>query len=110
MKPRHAFHLLVKNIPGITQEFKFHPKRKFRADYAIPDKMILIEYDGLMSSKSRHTTVSGFTRDCEKMNLAAQLGYRVFRYTALNYANVVGDLNEIIIQNQNQNNGRNQSL
>lgn len=84
--------------PGIVEEFKFCDGRKFRADYAIPEKMILIEFEGIISKKSRHTTITGYSKDCIKYNLAAVLGYRVLRYTALNFRNVWDDL-KLINQN-----------
>lgn len=66
-------------------EHKFHPDRKFRFDIAIPDRMIAIEYEGLMSKKSRHTNVVGYSKDATKYNLALELGWKVYRYTTLNY-------------------------
>ncbi len=66
-------------------EYQFHDVRKFRFDIAIPDKMIAIEYEGLNSEKSGHTTVTGYTKDTDKYNLATSLGWRILRYTALNY-------------------------
>ena len=68
--------------PGLVREHKFHQVRRWRFDWAYPDHKIAIEYEGLMSRKSRHTTISGFTADCEKYNSAAQLGWRVYRFTA----------------------------
>lgn len=59
--------------------------RMFRFDFAIVDKMIAIEYEGINGGKSRHTTLTGYTKDTEKYNLAQQLGWKVYRYTALNY-------------------------
>ena len=58
------------------------PFRLWRFDFAWPDVKVAIEYEGLMSAKSRHTTVSGFSDDCEKYNAAAQLGWAVYRFTA----------------------------
>lgn len=81
-----------KLIPDYVEELKFHPKRRFRFDWAIPDLKIAIEYEGLMSKKSRHTTITGFTNDTIKYNEAVKLGWRVLRYTALNYKNLYGDL------------------
>lgn len=74
------------------KEFLFVPNRKFRADFAIPSLKILIEYEGVFSRKSRHTTVSGYSKDCQKYNFAAKLGYRVLRYTAKNYTEFLDDL------------------
>lgn len=61
------------------------PGRKFKADWAIPDKMVMVEYEGLNSAKSRHTTIGGYTTDTEKYNLAQAAGWRVVRVTILNY-------------------------
>jgi hypothetical protein len=65
-------------------EHQFAPPRKFRFDLAIPSLKIAIEYEGVISDKSGHTTIKGFTKDCQKYNLAASLGWSVYRYTALN--------------------------
>ncbi len=78
----------------VVTEFEFAKPRKYRADVSInvitPKGLqkILIEYEGLVSSKSRHTTLTGYTNDCDKYNLATSLGYKVYRYTALNYKNI----------------------
>ena len=72
----------------VLTEFQFAKPRKFRADIKISHSNILIEYEGLVSSKSRHTTLTGYTNDCDKYNLATSLGYKVYRYTALNYKNI----------------------
>lgn len=76
------------------KEYKFNPQRKWRFDFAIPEMKIGIEYEGLMSAKSRHTTITGFSNDTEKYNAAQALGWRVLRYTALNYKQMGSDLNQ----------------
>lgn len=76
-------------------EYAFHPERKWRFDFAIPELKIGIEYEGLLSDKSRHTTVKGYTNDSEKYNAAQMLGWRVLRYTAINYKQLASDLNGI---------------
>lgn len=77
-------------------EYKFSDDRKFRFDIAIPEKKIAIEYEGLFSDKSRHTSVTGFTMDTEKYNLAIIEGWRVLRYTPMNYKHFFADLNKIL--------------
>jgi hypothetical protein len=42
---------------------------------------LLIEIDGGSWVAGRHTRGSGFEKDAEKLNAAAELGYRVLRYT-----------------------------
>jgi very-short-patch-repair endonuclease len=76
----------------VVKEHKFHPIRKWRFDFAVPDKMIGIEYDGLQSAKSRHTTLTGFSGDTEKMNEAQALGWKVIRFTVKNYKTVMKEL------------------
>lgn len=61
-------------------EYRFHPDRKWRADFAIPSAKILIEIDGGVWSGGRHTRGAGFLGDMEKLNAAACLGYRVLRF------------------------------
>lgn len=57
--------------------------RRFRSDYAELDYGILLEYEGLQSkkSRSRHTTIDGFTRDCTKYNMCTSMGFSCLRYT-----------------------------
>lgn len=77
-------------------EYKFLETRKFRFDWAIPSMNIAIEYEGIFSEKSRHTSLSGYTNDCEKYNLAVQNGWKVLRYTAKNYLDFEKDLNNLL--------------
>ncbi|CAB4126500.1 hypothetical protein UFOVP74_54 [uncultured Caudovirales phage] len=79
-----------------TAELRFDEVRKFRFDLAIPDRMISIEYEGLMSKTSRHTTKTGYTRDSTKYNLATVKGWRVLRYTAGNYREFDNDINKML--------------
>jgi hypothetical protein len=79
----------------LQEEYKFHVERNFRLDYFIPALKLGIEYEGIMSEKSRHTTVTGYSKDTDKYRLAAMEGINVLRYTPLNYKNVIDDLNEI---------------
>lgn len=96
-KERQLFHLLLmqtcKNMKiQVKEEHLFAEGRKFRFDYAIPELMVAVEYEGVMSGKARHTTIGGYSKDCEKYNLAAANGWKLLRYTALNYSQVTTDL------------------
>ena len=77
-------------------EHRFHETRQWRFDIAIPSLKIAIEYEGIMSRKSRHTTVTGYTKDCEKYNAATIAGWRVLRYNAINYKSLGDDLMMLI--------------
>jgi very-short-patch-repair endonuclease len=82
---KHIIKTLHYSGINYVTEYRFHDVRQYRFDIAIPDKMIAIEYEGLNSEKSGHTTLKGYTKDTDKYNLAASLGWTVLRYTALNY-------------------------
>lgn len=73
-------HVLRRIASDAVAEFRFHPDRKWRADFAIPSAKILIEIDGGVWSGGRHTRGAGFVGDMEKLNAAAVLGYRVLRF------------------------------
>lgn len=73
-------------------EHRFNETRQWRFDIAIPSLKIAIEYERIMSRKSRHTTVTGYTKDCEKYNAATIAGWRVLRYNAINYKSLGDDL------------------
>jgi len=91
---------LILHAMGIAYEleYRFHDLRKFRFDIAILDFKVGIEYEGLMSEKSRHTTIDGFTMDCIKYNLAQLNGWKVLRYTAKNYTGFGSDIHTILNQ------------
>lgn len=62
-------------------EFQFHDKRKWRADYKITASNILVEIEGSVWTRGRHTRGAGFLADCEKYNTATMMGYRVLRFS-----------------------------
>ena len=90
--------LLTANKIKFEREHKFSESRKFRFDFVLLplDMKVAIEYEGIISGKSRHTSITGFTKDCEKYNLAIVEGWRVLRYTQLNFNRVVDDVNYLL--------------
>lgn len=61
-------------------EYRFHPVRKWRFDWAFPEQKIAIEVEGNawnVSGGGRHMQDT----DLEKYNNAAALGWRVFRFS-----------------------------
>ena len=63
------------------REFKFHQKRKWRADFHIVGKRILVEVEGGVWSGGRHTRGKGYIGDMEKYNAAVVMGYQVLRFS-----------------------------
>ncbi len=68
----------------LVKEFRFHPKRRWRFDYAFPPLKIAIEVEGGVWTKGRHTRGSGFVKDMEKYNTAAVQGWTLIRVTPKN--------------------------
>lgn len=62
-----------------VKEYKFHPTRRWRFDYAIPEYKIALEVEGGVWTGGRHTSPRGFLNDMEKYNTALLMGWRVFR-------------------------------
>lgn len=65
---------------NFEQEYKFHPDRKWRADFFITGTNILIEVEGGVWSGGRHTRGKGYLGDMEKYNAAAVMGFKVLRF------------------------------
>ena len=102
MKPGEANKLLIlqtlQTIFGterVVCEHMFHPVRRWRFDYAIPEIKLAVEYHGhagfirkAINGKaipSGHSTIKGLTNDSEKGNSAISHGWRVLAFTALHF-------------------------
>jgi very-short-patch-repair endonuclease len=68
-------------LPTPVKEYRFHPKRRWRFDYAWPEHRIAIEIEGGAWIYGRHNRAKGFVNDMQKYNEAVMLGWRVLRYT-----------------------------
>lgn len=64
--------------PYLVTEYKFHPERKWRFDYAHLPTKTAIEINGGVWSGGRHNRGAGYLRDREKVNTAQMLGWKVF--------------------------------
>lgn len=67
--------------PELVAEHRWHPKRRWRFDFAHPESRTAIEIEGGVWAGGRHTRGAGFERDCEKYNAAAMHGWAVLRLT-----------------------------
>lgn len=83
-----AFQLKAVGLLGV-REHRFHPKRRYRFDFAWPDVKLAAEVEGVTYEGNgkdtrlggRHVSPKGFEDDAEKYNEAAILGWRVLRLT-----------------------------
>ena len=68
-------------LPDPATELLFHPKRKWRFDYAWEEQKLALEIHGGIHSGGRHTRGRGFVEDRAKMNEATLLGWTVLEVT-----------------------------
>lgn len=64
-----------------VKEYRFHPTRRWRFDYAIPAYMVALEVEGGVWSGGRHTSPKGFLGDMEKYNTGTAMGWSILRCT-----------------------------
>ena len=81
LEVRFAYFWGILDGPKLVEELAFHPKRKWRFDFAHPATKTAIEIEGGVWGQSRHTKPVGYIKDCEKYNAAAAAGWTVFRLT-----------------------------
>lgn len=74
-------HCQAHRWPMPVQEYRFHPVRKWRFDYAWVEQKVALEQEGGVFRGGRHTSGFGFLKDMEKYNTATALGWRIIRGT-----------------------------
>jgi very-short-patch-repair endonuclease len=72
-----ALHCRVEGL-NVYREFPFAPPRKWRFDFAFPEKKLAVEVEGGFGGRHQR---GGFVTDMEKYNAAAKLGWMVLRFT-----------------------------
>lgn len=87
-----SLYLLLKSeglLNGVTREFRFHPERKWRFDFAWPDLKVAVEVHGgiWMTGRSGHASGTGRARDAEKLNEATIHGWSLLEVTSNHIAN-----------------------
>ena len=77
------FASLCKKETGVecVKEYKFHPVRKWRFDYAFVEKKVAVEVDGGVWIGGRHNRPLGYKNDMEKFNAAATMGWLILKFT-----------------------------
>ena len=83
LESKFLFLWRVAQGPPLEREFRFHPQRKWRADFAHLPSRTLIEIEGgiFLRSGGRHNRGGGYARDTEKYLEAAMAGWTVLRLT-----------------------------
>lgn len=74
-------HIRDAKLPMPAREYQFHDVRRWKFDFAWPDKFVAVECEGGTKNNGRHNRAKGFENDCEKYNFAVLGGWRVLRFT-----------------------------
>jgi very-short-patch-repair endonuclease len=77
-----ANHIRAVGLPEPVTEFRFHPVRKWRFDFAWPEKMLAIEVNGGTWNAGRHARGKGLSNDAEKGAVAQIMGWMVLSVTS----------------------------
>src|SRR5512138_3872676 len=75
-------HIRLTGLPAPAREYRFHPRRRWRFDFAWPLYKVAVEVDGGIYCRGRHVRGSGFEKDAEKRNAAVLAGWRVLHFTS----------------------------
>jgi len=69
--------------PALEEEVRFCKDKRFRFDFASRAAKVAVEIEGgiWMRGGGRHNRPAGYSKDCTKYNIAAALGWTVFRLT-----------------------------
>jgi hypothetical protein len=68
-------------LPAPTSEYRFHPTRKWRFDFAWPAEKVGLEINGGVFTAGRHVRGEALLKEYEKLNEAAAHGWRVLFVT-----------------------------
>lgn len=77
-----AAHIRLHGLPEPERQYRFHPERRWRFDFAWPRHRLAVEVDGVLWGKQGgHQRPDDYAEDCEKLNEAVLMDWRVLRFT-----------------------------
>ena len=82
LEAEFALQLRAHAVTGWTREFRFHPTRKWRFDFAFPEQKVAIELHGATYSNGRHNRGAGMRNDADKVNAAQLMGWLTLTFTS----------------------------
>ncbi len=82
-------HIKAHKLRVPEREYRFHPDRRWRFDFAWVDIKLAVEVDGVLWDKQgRHQRPKGMANDNDKNNEAVLLGWRVLYFTPAQIKNL----------------------
>ncbi|HEX2905889.1 MAG TPA: hypothetical protein VHO69_03465 [Phototrophicaceae bacterium] len=76
-----AYATYAAGFPQPHRQYQFAHPRKWKFDFAWPESRIAVEIDGGTWIHGGHSRGAGQSKDAEKRNTAALLGWTVFSFT-----------------------------
>ena len=76
-----AFQIRVAKLPEPEREYRVCNTRRWRTDFAWPEKRVALEVEGGQWSNGRHVRGQGYENDCLKYSALAIAGWCVIRAT-----------------------------
>lgn len=76
-----ALHIRAHKLAEPEREYRFAKPRRWRFDFAWPQEKIAAECEGGTWINGGHSRGKGFEKDAFKYNVAALMGWQVFRFT-----------------------------
>lgn len=74
-----ARQLKLAGVPEPERQWRFHPVRRWRFDFAWPGDRLAVEVEGGIFVQGRHARGTGILGDMEKYAEATLIGWRVLR-------------------------------
>lgn len=87
-----ALYTVMFKLPKPEMEYRFDPSRKWRFDFAWPDKKVAVEVDG----ETSHARYYRVTLDALKRNAAVNQGWQVYTITGEMMTKDPGSILEIL--------------
>lgn len=78
---------LAPDLPAPVREYRFHPQRRWRFDFAYPACRVAVELHGGLWSSGAHVRPIGVQRDLQKHNAAVVLGWRLLYFSTDDLSN-----------------------
>ena len=83
LEAQFAAQIKFMKLPPPVAEHRFHPKRKWRFDFAWVDIKLAVELQGLLwAGKGRHQNAANLDNEYTKENEAVLLGWRVLKFSS----------------------------
>ena len=76
-----AWQIKGRGLPTPEREYRFHPTRLWRFDFAFVEFRLAVEVEGTTYEGGRHQRMAGFEEDVVKYAEAALAGWVVIRFT-----------------------------